>query len=385
MIDSWIAEATSLPNLHAALVHFPLALLPLAAGFDLACLLRRRAWLDRTATLLWTLGALVAWAALAAGKRAADGFSGVPPRVQPAIGEHSDWAHWTLYLFAVVAALRLALWWRDRGGDRPSALPLRSLVLLASLAGLWLLVETADRGGALVYEHGLGVRGTAAAAGTGRAAGAVPEGGGEATGPGETARAPGAGAEPSSEARPTPERRPDGTLVWRPGPGDTGAVGTVLTAAAGTSADAVEAEAAEDGLTLHVSGSALLVLPQTFGDVQVDAELVLEDFEGTVGVAHHVAGDAGGLFTLTRDGAATLLDRRAGEDEVLGRGEVAMPEGTMTLAVSAAGSHLKGLVDGRTVAHGHVAADPPGTCGLWLDGTGTVRLVSLTVTPLEDV
>lgn len=383
-MDSWIAQTTSLPNLHAALVHFPLALLPLAVGFDLACLLRRRAWLDHAATLLWALGALVAWATLAAGKRAADGFSDVPPRVQPAIGEHSDWAHWALYLFAAVAAVRLVLWWRDRVRERPSALPVRWLAAVAALAGLWLLFETAEHGGALVYEHGLGVRAGAAAVGTG-----------QSTTPGDSRGVAGAPAgRPTLPARegdareagaPTaPERLPDGTLVWRPGPGDAGAVGTVLTPAAGTSADAVRAEAGADGLTLHVSGTVLLLLPETFGDVQVDAELAPEDFAGTVGVAHHVAGDAGGLFTLGSDGAATLVDRRAGEDEVLGRSEVAVPEGTVTLAVSAAGSHLKGLVDGKTVAHGHVAADPPGACGLWLDGKGTVRLVSLTVTPLEE-
>jgi uncharacterized membrane protein len=368
-MDSWIAQTTSLPNLHAALVHFPLALLPLAVGFDLACLLRRRAWLDRAATLLWTLGALVAWATLAAGKRAADGFSDVPPRVQPAIGEHSDWAHWTLYLFAAVAAVRLVLWWRDRSGERPSALPVRGLAAVAALAGLWLLFETAEHGGALVYEHGLGVRADARPTPPKSDAEATA---GEAEARGDTGAA-------------ALERHPDGTLVWRPGAGDAGAVGTLLTAAAGHSTDAVHAEGGADGLVLHVSGSTLLVLAETLGDVQVDAELALEGFDGTVGVAHHVAGDAGGLFTLGADGAATLLDRRAGEDEVLGRGEVAVPEGIMTLAVSAAGSHLKGLVDGQTVAHGHVAADPPGACGLWLDGEGTVRLVSLTVTPLEDV
>lgn len=402
-MDSWIAQTSSLPNLHAALVHFPLALLPLAAGFDLACLLRRRAWLDRAATLLWALGGLAAWAAVAAGERAADTFAAVPPRVQPAIGEHSDWAHWTLYLVAAVAVARLALWWRDRAADRPSMLPVRWLALLAAVAGLGLLVATAEHGGALVYEHGLGVQSGAAAVGAVRAptpassppgtaaasesvAGAPP---GSRSADGESAAhaaatdAPEAGA--AAEATPSaPERRPDGSLVWRPGPGDGGAVGTVLLPAAGTSADAVHAEASEDGLRLHVTGTALLLLPETFGDVQVDAEVAFEGFQGTVGVAHHVAGDAGGLFTLGSDGLRALIDRRSAGDEVLDSAEGPAPEGTVTLSVSAAGRHLKGLVDGETVTHGHVEADPPGGCGLRLDGEGTVRLVSLTVTPLAE-
>lgn len=382
-MDSWVAQTTSLPNLHAALVHFPLAVLPLAAGFDLACLLRRRTWLDRVATLLWALGALVAWAAVAAGERAADAFTAVPPRVQPAIGEHSDWAHWTLYVFAGVAVARLVLWWRDRRTARPSAMPVRWLVLVAALVGLWLLVETAEHGGMLVYEHGLGVR--TGSAGRAPSPGAERAASGTGGGGPDTEPTQGEAAGTATRARPsTPQRRPDGSLVWKPGPGDGGGVGTVLLPAAGTSAATVHAEAGDDGLRLHVSGTTLLLLPKTFGDVQVEAELSFEGFEGTVGVAHHVAGDAGGLFTLGSDGHRALIDRRAEGDEVLDSAEGPAPEGTVTLAVSAAGRHLKGLVDGETVTHGHVEADPPGGCGLRLDGDGTVRLVSLTVTPLEE-
>jgi hypothetical protein len=70
--------------------------------------------------------------------------------------------------------------------------------------------------------------------------------------------------------------------------------------------------------------------------------------------------------------AATWADRTAGS-----RAELLA--GVFTLAVSAAGRHLKGLIDGKTVAHGKVAPAAEGSCGLLVDGRGIVRVHSLRV------
>ena len=92
MLDSLI-EATALPNLHPAVVHFPIACLPLAIGFDLAGLVAvKQRWLTPAATTLYLLGAAGAWLAVWAGKQAADSVVGVPPSAQLPMSTHSDWA-----------------------------------------------------------------------------------------------------------------------------------------------------------------------------------------------------------------------------------------------------------------------------------------------------
>ncbi|RMH21317.1 MAG: hypothetical protein D6696_06045, partial [Acidobacteria bacterium] len=193
-----------------------------------------------------------------------------------------------------------------------------------------------------------------------------------------------------SDPRQRLHRDPQGAVSWRPVAGDAAALGTLLEPAAGTPDDAVRAVApgggadAEPGLVLAADGRALLLLPETFGDVQVELGLERIDFDGTVGVAHHVRDDGLGLFTLSTGGDAVLLDRRDGEEKVLDRGRAPVPPTLFTLAASAAGRHLKGLLDGKTVVHGHVAPPPDGRCGLLLDGRGRVRIHRLVITPLSD-
>lgn len=356
---------TSLPNLHPAVVHFPLALLPTAILFDLAGLaMRRQEWLERSAAVLYAGAALGALLARWAGERAADSLVGVAAAIEPRIAAHSDWAHYATYALSALAVARLAvkLWARESVKTA-----LRALVVVLALGALALLAYAADLGGALVYRHAVAVEV------------AAPE-------PAPPPPPPKPDGEDFGPAADRLVHRGDGTLRWDPLPGDAAALGGVLTLAAGFSAAAVRAvpgEAGGTGLTLAVDGTTLLLLPGTFGDVRVEATLERIDFEGAVGVAHHV-GDASrrGLATLSTGGQATLVDRRGGASKVLDEDAASFPESRFTLAVSSSGRHLKGLLDGKTVTHGHIAPEADGGCGLYLDGSGTLRVVSLSVTPL---
>lgn len=168
MIDL-ILRSTQLPNLHPALVHFPIALLPVALAFDAVSLVpavRRRRWLEVATPALYALTALAAWITTWSGQEAEESLPGLPRSVRHLIHEHEEWAERFLYTVAVVAVVRLALaWWASREGrsDRAVTLALRGLVLAGGLGGLALLAATADHGGGLVYRAGVAVMAVPAA------------------------------------------------------------------------------------------------------------------------------------------------------------------------------------------------------------------------------
>jgi uncharacterized membrane protein len=147
---------TYLPNLHAAINHAPVVLLPVALLFELAglALRRQRAWLGRSAALLLLLATLGAWAAVWSGERAEDGLEGISQPVRAHIHEHEEMAEAVLYALAALTFLRLIVAFWDHE-SRP-AWP-RFVSLIAGLTILVFVAKTADLGGRLVYHDGLAV------------------------------------------------------------------------------------------------------------------------------------------------------------------------------------------------------------------------------------
>jgi len=149
---------SGLPNLHPAIVHLPLALLPAAILFDLTALVRPTwTWLERGGSLLLILAALGCAAAVLAGEQAEEGIGPQPQHIRDLLDEHEDFGKKSLLATSALAVARLLLSIRDRDRPRLTALFLRSLLLVAACGALFLMAQAADRGGALVYRHGLAV------------------------------------------------------------------------------------------------------------------------------------------------------------------------------------------------------------------------------------
>lgn len=378
-MSEWLLSMTELPNLHPAVVHLPLGLLPVAVLVDAgSLLLRSQQWLRRSATLLYVLGALGSWLAVLAGEQAADSLTGVPARLQSVIATHSDWGHYAAYTFALVAAssIAVALWAQKSDRSRSArVLAARAVVLLAAVAGLGVLARAADMGGGLVYRQGLAV-----------AVEGEPDAEHDAHGTAWRGEEGEPGQPPASRLT----RTDDGTLTWRPLATDGEALGTLLRAAEGSSLEAVTAEPARaqdgesgPGLALRIDGWAWLVLEPTFGDLQLDIDIERADFRGTLALLHHVTdSETFGFFASRSDGSTRLARFVDGEERILRRENLQAPPPRAVYAVSAAGTHLKGLIDGATVVHGHGPELAAGQVGLLLDGRGVVRIRSMIVTPL---
>lgn len=139
-------------QLHPAAVHFPIALL--ATGLAVAgARLRRSAphWLSYGESWLLWLGTFAGWIAIYLGGLAE---SGAPhkPLAWEVLADHKTLAWWTCGLFTALSLLRL--WTTETGRD---AGRWRAAQLALWLAGFALLFATAQHGGRLVYDFGMGL------------------------------------------------------------------------------------------------------------------------------------------------------------------------------------------------------------------------------------
>lgn len=374
-MNEFLSGLTSLPNIHPAVVHFPIALLPVAVILDLLLmgLEQQRGWLERAAASLYVGAALGCGAAFWAGRQAVDALPPLAPSVQLYVNQHADSALYVLWLVGVLSVARAALTIVDPKANR--RVP-RAALLLVALVAVGLVFRTADLGGALVYQHGVGVAATMVD--------------GSETSEVDSAGAPLGETLAGESLAPASSRlleTGDGALEWNPLPGDRDALGSVLSPAPGTTRDAASWVAAPDGekgLSLSVAGFALLVLPRSFGDVQVEAELDLQGFVGEAGLVHHVdSATQAGFFTVSPTSNEYVLGTLDGDNvRQLGRSTAALSPGPVRLTVSAIGRHFKGLVDDEAVVHGHEPALPDGKVGLLFRGRGSVRVLSLKVVPV---
>ena len=158
------------PNAHALVVHLPIGLLAAAAAADLAALLRRRPGSAATvATALYVAGSAALAAAYLTGRDAAPDVY-TPDLAAPVVARHWTWALWCLVYFGGLTASRV---WRlglgtpalrspgtdgaTARGNQPPGRAVHLAFAAAGLAGLLLLAVTAELGGRLVYQYGVGV------------------------------------------------------------------------------------------------------------------------------------------------------------------------------------------------------------------------------------
>ncbi len=139
---------------HPQIVHFVVALLGAGVVGRWLWLTGRVAWAGPAAATLIFAGTLATVAAVTSGE-AAHGPAERVPGARAAVVSHEAWGKRTRNVFLIVAALEvagLALTGRERA---------RKAVLLASAlvgtAGLWVMYETAEHGGEVVYGYAGGV------------------------------------------------------------------------------------------------------------------------------------------------------------------------------------------------------------------------------------
>jgi len=154
-----LVSGSAIPNVHAAVVHFPVALLPTALLLDLgALLLRRRMWMEKAAAALYLLGTVGAAGAYLSGIEASETMWRFSSDAQATMADHKDLALVTLLTFSAITLLRVVASWLARNDKVVPIGFFRLLGVFAAMAGIVLLLATADFGGRLVYREGMGVQ-----------------------------------------------------------------------------------------------------------------------------------------------------------------------------------------------------------------------------------
>jgi uncharacterized membrane protein len=139
-----------MPGLHPFLVHFPVALLPLALILEIAAYIWKNAELSRAAWWNQIGGTIGLALAVATGLLAKGGIH-MGDEARILFERHEQLA------FAASALFALLLFWRIASrGHIPGRTP--SLFLLLLLCGVTMVLTGAWYGGEMVFRHGVGVR-----------------------------------------------------------------------------------------------------------------------------------------------------------------------------------------------------------------------------------
>ena len=142
--------------LHPAIVHLPIVLTFLGTLFALISIITRRLWLPLYTAIILVLAVLGAQFAVITGEAQDPLFSTLSQEQKQLIIEHSHWGENGRIAVVVAAVFSLiALGLHRFGASR------RVVAVLTTLAGLvacFIVWRTAQLGGHLVFQHGIGVQ-----------------------------------------------------------------------------------------------------------------------------------------------------------------------------------------------------------------------------------
>ena len=144
-----------LAQLHPKIVHFPIAFFLAYVLFELMGIILKKEFFLKAAHLILFLGVLGAIAAVLTGNSAeqiarqlSKEGAAVPLN---AIGNHEDFANFTMWYFTGLLVFRTFLALKKKFIGK-----IRLLFILLALIGSFLVYQTGELGGKLVYKYGIG-------------------------------------------------------------------------------------------------------------------------------------------------------------------------------------------------------------------------------------
>lgn len=348
-------------NIHPMVVHFPIALLVVAAGMNLLTFFIPEKWWDEWKnTVLYGLGAVAAIVAYYTGQSAADTVF-LPAEAQSVLNNHADWALWTVWYFGIYALARIALHWYEM----MSKFNLRILAFAIALPGLFFLFQTGDNGAKMVFGYG---------AGTGQLL--------------EQQSTASVTTDSLQQNNSTFTVSDNGNWSWEIGANGVSTLLSRFQWLEGSPQDLQPSvvNSGDNYLIQLTSDSSpnFFTVRDALLNVQVDYYLDLSDFNGDVTLVNHVMDDENYDFvTFSSDGTITQGRISGGEPNMFGEGNYTA-SGMLFVRTVVNGTHFRVYVNKEMAVHGHGdAPQQAGNVGLRLNGSGTVIIDSISLTQLN--
>lgn len=144
-------------------------------------------------------------------------------------------------------------------------------------------------------------------------------------------------------------------------------------------------EEGDEVLSVNPDGNvSAFVFHKSEGNIGITASVKVVDYNGELKLIHHSKNaDNYEFVSLSEkkmelgrvvDGVKKVFDSKVVDWE---------PKKWITLSVTAAGSHFKGYLNDKMITHGHGDELEKGYVGIMLNGTGTVLIKEIDITPLE--
>lgn len=142
-------------TLHPKFVHFSIALFLIYILLEITQLIFYKEWLNKTIHLILVLGVVFTLGTVLTGNQAEHAANQIIennlPQIKEVLEEHESFGTLVLWFFSALAVFRTYLLLNKNINKKTQIV----LVILA-LIGSYLIYETGEYGGKLVYEHGVG-------------------------------------------------------------------------------------------------------------------------------------------------------------------------------------------------------------------------------------
>ena len=351
MIPDW------LPNIHPLIVHFPIAILVFAVLMNgLAFILPRNWWDEFKSTLLYCFGTLCTIGAFYTGNQAADTIYLIA-EAQNILSDHADWAKITMWYFALYSSIRIFLHYI--GGLEKKWLQLLMFILV--FPAIYSLHKTGENGTKMVYGFG---------AGTGQL------------------------LEKEQVIFETTQSSQDSLVLgfnlsenndwkWTITKNGLEDLRSNFHWIHGDLPDLKPTIVGKDILSLSANIEKNEFLSHHYyQNIQLDIYANLDSLIGEFKIIHHYLADESYDFvSISAEGIVTQGRIKDGESIIFEKSQHSF-DGLLFISVVGDGTHFRGYINEKMIAHGHGDEPNRGYVGLGLTGQGKVFIKSITLTQL---